>query len=418
MRPVQARNAIRHPRAYLLLARIGQDNANLTRSATASALAKRPHSLRRRCWHVGFSFCPTRSVTRYETAYQKTLPNRFGNSTLPAHGDSMQRMNEPIVWPPGQRFLSEEEIARGERASRASFRRACEDMAIDADLGPWLRSMYLPLAAWLERARANAGRAIVVGLTGGQGSGKSTFCALLAAVLREGFGARAAVLSVDDLYLTHSERQRLGREVHPLFATRGPPGTHDPALGLETIERLLGQGPGQRTALPSFDKATDDRRPQDAWPVLEGTADYVLFEGWCVGARPQFAAALATPVNALERDEDPESRWREGVNAALAGPYRTLFDRIDIQIMLRIDGMERVFEWRRLQEKKLRERVKREGTGDVPSRVMSDAELDRFIAHYERITRHLLEEMPGRADLVFDIDDRHQPAAVRINRPL
>ena len=327
-------------------------------------------------------------------------------------------MNTPIVWPREQRFLSEEELALGEYASRASFRRACEDMAIDADLGPWLRSMYLPLAAWLERARANAGRAIVVGLTGGQGSGKSTVCALLAAVLREGFGARAALLSVDDLYLRHSERQRLGREVHPLFATRGPPGTHDPALGLETIERLLGQGPGQSTALPSFDKAIDDRRPQDAWPVHEGSTDYVLFEGWCVGARPQSVAALAEPVNPLERDEDAEGRWREGVNAALAGPYRTLFDRIDIQIMLRIDTMERVFEWRRLQEEKLRERVAREGTGGVPARVMSDAELDRFIAHYERITRHLLEEMPGRADLVLDIDERHQPAAVRINRPL
>ena len=49
---------------------------------------------------------------------------------------------------------------------------------------------------------------------------------------------------------------------------------------------------------------------------------------------------------------------------------------------------------------------------------MSNAELDRFIAHYERITQHLLEDMPERADIVFDIDHHHQPAAVRINRPL
>ena len=291
-------------------------------------------------------------------------------------------------------------------------------MAIDADLAPWLRAMYLPLAAWLEQARGRAGRALVVGLTGGQGSGKSTVGALLAAVLREGFGAQAAVLSVDDLYLTHADRQRLGRETHPLFVTRGPPGTHDPALGLATIERLLAQGPGARTALPSFDKAIDDRRPRASWPVHEGPADYLLFEGWCVGARPQSAAALAEPVNALEREEDADGRWRGAVNAALAGPYRALFDRIDVQIMLRIDGMERVHEWRRLQEEKLKERVAREGTEGAPVRVMSDADLERFIAHYERITRHLLEEMPERADIVFDIDERHQPAAVRINRPL
>lgn len=327
-------------------------------------------------------------------------------------------MSPPIEWPRGQLFLSGEALACGERACRPSFRRACEEMAIDANLEAWLPAMYLPLAAWLERARAKAGRAIVVGLTGGQGSGKSTVCMLLQEVLREGFGARAAVLSVDDLYLTHAERQRLGREVHPLLATRGPPGTHDPALGVAVIESLLSQGPEQRTALPSFDKATDDRRPRNAWPVHEGSADYVLFEGWCVGARPQSGAALSRPVNALERDEDAHGHWREAVNAALAGPYRPLFDRIDMQIMLRIDGMERVYEWRRLQEEKLRERVAREGTGGSPVRVMSDAELDRFIAHYERITRHLLEEMPERADIVFEIGHHHQPAAVRINRPL
>ena len=327
-------------------------------------------------------------------------------------------MNAPIEWPRGQLILSGEALTRCERACRSSFLRRCEEMAIDADLEPWLSAMYLPLAAWLERARAHAGRPIVVGLTGGQGSGKSTVGALLATVLHDGFGARSALLSIDDLYLTRAERRRLGREVHPLFATRGPPGTHDPALGLATVERLLDQGPGQRTALPSFDKAVDDRRPRTDWPVHEGSADYVLFEGWCVGARPQPATALAPPVNALEREEDPDGQWRGAVNAALAGPYRALFKRIDVQIMLRVAGMERVLEWRRLQEKKLKARVAREGTGGAPSRVMSDAELLRFVAHYERITRHLLDEMPERADIVFDIDDGHQPAAVRINRPL
>ena len=324
----------------------------------------------------------------------------------------------PIRWPHGQRFLSDEAIARTARACRNAFRHACEDMAIDADLEPWLGAMYLPLAGWLAKARARAGRAIVVGVTGGQGSGKSTLCTLLAVVLREAFHAGAACFSLDDLYHTRSERRRLGVEVHPLFATRGPPGTHDAALGLAIIDRLLSQSAGQRTVLPSFDKATDERRPHDAGPVHEGPVDYLLFEGWCVGARAQSAAALRAPANALERDEDAGGRWRGAVNDALAGPYRALFARIDVQIMLRIDGMARVFEWRRLQEEKLRRRVEREGSGGAPSRVMNDAELDRFIAHYERITRHLLEEMPGRADIVIDIDHCHQPAAVRINRPL
>lgn len=330
----------------------------------------------------------------------------------------MPLMAAPIAWPGAQCFLSAAAAGRGVRASRAAFRRGCAEMGIDADPEPWLGALYLPLAAWLERARARAGRALVVGIAGGQGSGKSTLSALLAIVLREAFGAVGVVLSLDDLYHPRAERRRLGRERHPLFAVRGPPGTHDPALGVATIERLLAQGPGERTAIPSFDKAIDDRRPRGSWPVHEGPLDHLLFEGWCVGARPQSARALEAPVNALEREEDPEGAWRRAVNAALAGPYRALFDRVDLQIMLRVEGLARVFEWRRLQEAKLRERVAREGTGGLPPRVMSDAEVDRFIAHYERITRHLLEEMPARADLVLDVDRDHHPAALRINRAL
>ena len=330
----------------------------------------------------------------------------------------MPRASAPVEWPGAQCFLCAAAIERGARASRPAFRRGCEEMGIGADLEPWLGAMYLPLAAWLERARAKAAGPIVTGLTGGQGAGKSTLCALLAIVLREAFGAATVVLSIDDLYHPRAKRRRLGRDVHPLFATRGPPGTHDTELGISTIERLLAQGPGGRTLLPSFDKATDERRPRRAWPAHEGPVDHLLFEGWCVGARPQAVRALQAPINALEREEDAGGAWRRAVNAALEGPYRTLFDRIDVQIMLRVEGMRRVVEWRRLQEAKLRELVAREGTGDAPSRVMSDAGIDRFVAHYERITRHLLEEMPARADLVLDVDRGHHPAAVRINREL
>ena len=31
---------------------------------------------------------------------------------------------------------------------------------------------------------------------------------------------------------------------------------------------------------------------------------------------------------------------------------------------------------------------------------MSPGEVERFIRHYERLTRHILQEMPARADLV------------------
>ena len=54
----------------------------------------------------------------------------------------------------------------------------------------------------------------------------------------------------------------------------------------------------------------------------------------CVGARPQSPADLQAPVNALERDLDPDGVWRRYANDALAGPYQTLFGRLDQLVLL------------------------------------------------------------------------------------
>ena len=80
--------------------------------------------------------------------------------------------------------------------------------------------------------------------------------------------------------------------------------------------------------------------------------------------------------------------------------------------------MHRVFEWRRLQEHKLAAKAAEEDLDTGELRIMSDDEVDRFVMHYERLTRHILSEMPGRADIVLPVDQTHNPAAVRINRPI
>ncbi|HPA39054.1 MAG TPA: kinase [Phenylobacterium sp.] len=254
-----------------------------------------------------------------------------------------------------------------------------------------------PLAETIVARRAGPG--FVVGICGAQGSGKSTLSAVLAHQL-EARGLKVATLSIDDLYLTRAERQALAREVHPLLATRGVPGTHDVDLGVQVLAALAQPG---RTVLPRFDKAADDRAARETWPGVEGPVDVILFEGWCVGARPQAEADLAVPVNALEQEEDAGGAWRAFVNAALAGPYRRLFAPIGFQVLLRAPGFEVVLAWRREQEAKLRARLAAEGQDQ--GRAMDDAGVARFIAHYERLTRWILADMPARADLVLPMDE-------------
>ena len=260
-----------------------------------------------------------------------------------------------------------------------------------------------PLAARAQRRRIDRKRCAVIGLCGAQGSGKTTI-AKYAARLLEGRGLRAVALSLDDFYLTRDARQRLAKEVHPLLAVRGPPGTHDVAMLGAAIDQLRSKG---KVSLPRFDKATDNRAPRGSWDTIASPVDVIILEGWCVGAVSQGRAALATPVNDLERDEDPKAIWRGYVNDQLDGPYQALFARLHDLILLEAPSFEVVAGWRAEQEAKLRARNLQEGGGGG----MSEGEIARFVAHYERLTRWILAEMPARADWVVTLDAARQPYA-------
>jgi D-glycerate 3-kinase len=249
---------------------------------------------------------------------------------------------------------------------------------------------------------ARQGRPLIVGLCGAQGSGKSTVAAALVQRLAAA-GVKAATLSLDDLYLPKGRRAQLGREVHPLLVTRGVPGTHDMALGIRTLDAIR---KGESAALPRFDKSRDDREPEAAWTGVAAGLQVLVFEGWCVGATPQRPADLHVPINDLERREDADARWRTYVNDALAGPYQALFARVDRLALLAAPGFEIVQRWRGEQEAELR----RAAPG-APG-VMEDAALRRFIEHYERLTRHILQEMPSRADLVIRLSAEREVIGV------
>jgi D-glycerate 3-kinase len=260
------------------------------------------------------------------------------------------------------------------------------------------------LTDWIVADPGRRGRlGWTVGLAAPQGAGKSTLAARLVQRLADR-GLRAVTLSLDDLYLTRAERETLGREAHPLLRTRGPPGTHDVGLGLRVLASLTN---GREATLPRFDKGIDDRSPEVA--TIAAPVDVILFEGWCVGARPQPPEALVGPVNTLERDEDPDGRWRQQANAALARAYQTLWGRLDRLVLLRPPDWSTVVDWRLEAERKLR------AAGDPAGapRAMGDNEVRRFVQHFERLTRHLLAEGPARADVVVDLDAERRPVAFR-----
>src|SRR5262249_8913025 len=150
-----------------------------------------------------------------------------------------------------------------------------------------------------------------------------------------------------------TEREQLAREVHPLYGTRGVPGTHDVALGLALLDALGTLGAGESLRLPWFDKACDDRGAEASGPIARGPIAIVLFEGWWLGARAETEAELAPAVNQLERGHDADGRFRRLVNAELAGVYQSLFARIDKLLFLAAPDFDSVRGFRAQQEHKL-----------------------------------------------------------------
>jgi len=324
-------------------------------------------------------------------------------------------------WPQDQLCLSYREREEAVTAVEKAFASTLESLKVDIGLVDMFEAIYVPLGAWLACRKRQKTGPLVIGINGAQGAGKSTLFNLVEVILTEGFNLNVVGFSIDDLYKTYDERVELSETVHPLLRTRGVPGTHDVDLGIKILNSLKTSDENTVTKIPVFDKSTDDRCQAAVWQEWVGPADVIVLEGWCVGADPQSPEALVGAINELERDKDQNGLWRDYVNAQLSGPYQELFSMIEVLIMLKVPSMDAVFEWRSLQEKKLAERVKYIYDTQQPTehlRIMDEEQIQRFIQHYERLTRHMLEEMPGRADITLCLNDNHKVSEILINSPL
>ena len=90
-----------------------------------------------------------------------------------------------------------------------------------------LKKTYIPISFWIENRYKKKGKTLFLGFSGGQGSGKTTTVKILKVILKKFFKRRIHVSSIDDFYKTLKDRNRMSQNIHPLFKTRGVPGTHD-----------------------------------------------------------------------------------------------------------------------------------------------------------------------------------------------
>ena len=264
----------------------------------------------------------------------------------------------------------------------------------------------LPIAKQLFNKQQS--QPLIVGIQGSQGSGKSTSADFLKLLLEVEFDLKVATVSIDDFYLSNSERQILAQDVHPLLQTRGVPGTHHTDLITQQFNNFRLK---KKLTLPQFDKATDDPKPKSEWLSIDKQPDILIFEGWCVGIPPQKEQQLSSPINELEKNEDVNGQWRKFVNDKLAKEYASIYSQLDTLIVLQAPSFDCVFEWRQLQEQKLIDKLTSEGKSTTQT--LSAEKIKRFIQHYQRLTEHGLESLTPLADFALTLNTNHRITSLK-----
>ncbi|MCF2948992.1 kinase [Paraglaciecola aquimarina] len=271
---------------------------------------------------------------------------------------------------------------------------------------------FIPLAKEIVSHHGGAKIPYFVGINGCQGSGKSTLSEFLKSYIEAEFSMKVVIMSLDDFYYSQADRSILARDVHPLFQTRGVPGTHDTQLAKTALQNLKANH--LPVTIPRFNKATDNPFPKKEWTQLDSTVDIVIFEGWCWGVEAQEHKALATPVNLMEERKDSLGLWRNYINNQLNIHYKPLYQFMDLWVMFKAPSFDDVYTWRLEQEQKLITSLEDSGDKQKANGVMNPQQILDFIQHYQRLTEHCLDTLPAKCNHVFELDkDRNIIAHVK-----
>ena len=263
-----------------------------------------------------------------------------------------------------------------------------------------LNKFYLPLSKWIYSIYKKDNKTKIIGLAGGQGAGKSTVTGILKFIFKKKYGLNLCCFSIDDFYKTKAERRKMSKKIHPLFLTRGVPGTHDLGLINKTIKKLKTKK-FKTVLIPKFDKSIDDRLKKNKWQKIKNRPNIIIFEGWCVGARHQKDIELKNPLNLIEKTYDLNLVWRRTVNYYLKNQYKKLFNKLDKLIYLKAPDFDWVFRWRLHQEEKMKLTSK-------DKKIMSKSEVRNFIMYYERLTKHMMRDLKNISDLIVYLDTKHR----------
>tara|TARA_B100000579_G_scaffold63185_1_gene46414 strand:+ start:1005 stop:1937 length:933 start_codon:yes stop_codon:yes gene_type:complete len=273
-----------------------------------------------------------------------------------------------------------------------------------------IKFFLIPISFWIAK-KVEKKKPYIVGLSGGQGSGKTTISSIISIILRKYFKLDVFTISIDDFYKTRKERFLLSQKIHPLLQTRGVPGTHDMKIMLNFFKRVKIKK-FRPLRLPKFNKAVDDRCNKKLWYLIKRRPDVIIFEGWCLGAKAEKNNTLVKPLNSLEMLNDKKLTWRKFVNKQLQSKYKQLYDQLNCLLYLKSKNFSLLRKWRIKQEEKLRLKNKRFNN----HKIMNNKEVINFMQTYQRVTQNMYKNVPKYASIILYLNSNHQIKSVVYNK--
>ena len=265
-----------------------------------------------------------------------------------------------------------------------------------------IKSFLVPISFWLAN-KASKKNPYLVGLAGGQGTGKTTISSILSIILKKYFKLNVFVISIDDFYKTRKERFLLSKKIHPSLMTRGVPGTHDINVMLDFFKKAKSKK-FKSLKLPKFNKAIDDRYKKKFWYSIKKRPDVIIFEGWCVGAKAEKNNTLKKAINSLEKMDDKKLIWRKYVNQQLKLKYKKLYDQLNCLLFLKANNFSLLQRWRLTQEKKLWLKNKKSSN----NKIMSKKDVFKFMQTYQRVTQNMFNHAPKYSSIILNLNSNHQ----------
>lgn len=268
---------------------------------------------------------------------------------------------------------------------------------------------WLPLAQSLDHRQKTLGAPLIQGILGGQGTGKSTLTRILQILLAL-MGQRTAGFSLDDLYLTYDERCALMQQ-DPRLRWRGPPGTHDIQLGLDTLQAIKQasqpSGAGAIIPLPRFDKSLHQGQGDRVDSILIPAPTITIFEGWFVGAKP-VSEKVFREKNPLPAPIDTASdrAFAQRCNQALKS-YLSLWDLLDSLIVLYPEDYRLCQQWRQQAEQNM---IREKKTGLPPKDIRAFVEYFWKALHPDLFVTPLTQ-CPS-TDWVVCLQRDHHPGSI------